>query len=110
MPDGNRKRSRRRRTRRSVAGGRTRTFKFRVSEDEQRAIRERALGYPTPAEFARRTLTAGWSLPVHRISRITDAFLPIQAAIDLARAAGYGIEADCATAGLREILDVIGDR
>lgn len=110
MSVGTRKRSRRRRTRRSVVGGRTCTFKFRVSEDEQRAIRERAQGYPTPAEFARRTLTAGWSLPVHRISRITDAFIPIQAAIDLARDAGYARDAERATAGLREILDAISDR
>jgi hypothetical protein len=110
MGVGTRKRSRRRRTRLGVVGGRTRTFKFRVSEDEHRAIRERAQGYPTPAEFARRTLTAGWSLPVHRISRVTDAFLPIQAAIDLARDAGFWREADLATAGLREILAVMSER
>jgi len=56
----------------------TLTFKFRVSPTERSVIRERARGYPSPAELARRTLVAEWSLPISKIVRVTDSFLPIQ--------------------------------
>lgn len=92
------------------AGLRTLTFKFRVSPDEQRVIRERARGYPSPAEYARRTLIAGWTLPVGRIARVSDAFVPIQEMIDRANAAGFGAEADAATNALREILAAVTER
>lgn len=91
-------------------GLRTLTFKFRVSPDEQRVIRDRARGYPNPAEYARRTLVAGWALPVGRIARVSDAFMPIQEMIDRARAAGFGAEADAATDALREILSAVTER
>ena len=89
---------------------RTLTFKFRVSPSERSVIRERARGYPSPAEFARRTLVAGWSLPISKIVRVTDAFLPIQEIIDKARASGLEAEADAATSALREILAVVTER
>ncbi|HEX8693661.1 MAG TPA: hypothetical protein VF746_14660 [Longimicrobium sp.] len=73
-------------------------------------IRERARGYSSPAEYARRTLTAGWSLPVHRLRRVTDAFLPIQEVIGVAMEAGQREKAEAATEALREILAALGDR
>jgi hypothetical protein len=98
-----------RRKRRS-SGPRNLTFKFRVSPEERAVIRDRARGYPTPAEFARRTLLAGWALPIGRITRVTDAFLPIQGMIDAARDRGLVAEADAATAALREILAAVTER
>lgn len=92
------------------SGLRTLTFKFRVSPDERRVIRERARGYPSPAEYARRTLVAGWALPVGRIARVTEAFVPIQEMIEAARAAGLGEESDAATDALREILAAVTER
>lgn len=92
------------------SGLRTLTFKFRVSPDERRVIRERARGYPSPAEYARRTLVAGWALPVGRIARVTEAFVPIQEMIEAARAAGLGGESDAATDALRDILAAITER
>ena len=92
------------------SGLRTLTFKFRVSPDERRVIRERARGYPSPAEYARRTLLAGWALPVSRIARVTEAFVPIQEMIEAARAAGLGGESDAATDALREILAAVTER
>lgn len=89
---------------------RTLTFKFRVSPDERRVIRERARGYPSPAEYARRTLVAGRALPVSRIARVTEAFVPIQEMIEAARAAGLGGESEAATDALREILAAVTER
>lgn len=102
------KKSQRRKKRGS--GLRNLIFKFRVSPDERTVIRDRARGYPSPAEFARRTLLAGWSLPVARITRVTDAFLPIQEVIEKARGCGLVSEADAATAALREILSAVTER
>lgn len=73
-------------------------------------IRERARGYSSTAEYARRTLVAGWSLPVHNIVRVTDAFIPIQEMIERTRACGFPAEADAATEALREILSVVSER
>lgn len=53
---------------------------------------------------------AGWSLPVERLRRVTDAFLPIQGVIEIAAGAGRGAEADAATEALREILAAVSDR
>lgn len=85
-------------------------FKVRLSDEERAVVRERARGYTSPAEYARRTLVAGWSLPVHRIHRVAEAFIPVQAAIEVARGAGFEGEAERATEALREILLAIGDR
>jgi hypothetical protein len=85
-------------------------LKVRLSDEERDAVRERARGYPSPAAYARRTLVSGWSLPVHRVRRVTEAFVPIQEAIEAAAAAGCGAEAARATEALREILLAIGDR
>lgn len=73
-------------------------------------IRDRARGYPSPAEYARRTLVAGWTLPVGRIARVSDAFVPIQEMIDRANAAGFVAEADAARNALREILAAVTER
>lgn len=81
-----------------------------MSDEERAVIRERARGYSCPAEFARRTLVAGWSLPVERLRRVTDAFLPIQGVIEIAAGAGHGEEAGAATEALREILAAVSDR
>jgi hypothetical protein len=85
-------------------------FKVRLSDEERAVVRERARGYPSPAEYARRTLVAGWSLPVHRVHRVAQAFIPVQEAIEVARGAGFEAEAARATEALREILLAIGDR
>lgn len=85
------------------------TFKFRVSDEERRAILERARGYSSPAEYARRTLVAGWSLPVHRAARVADAFPALQEVIDRAATMGMGEEAGRATEALREILRAFSD-
>jgi hypothetical protein len=85
------------------------TFKFRVSAEERRAILERARGYSSPAEYARRTLVAGWSLPVHRAARVADAFPALQEVIDRAATMGMAAEAQRATEALREILRAFSD-
>lgn len=85
-------------------GRRHSTLKIKVSSDERAAIKERARGYSSLAAYARRTLLAGWSLPLRRLVRITDAFITIQRAIDLAEGAGHPAEAQAATAALRTIL------
>ncbi len=101
-------------SRRGRRGGhpplRTLTFKFRVSPKERAIIRERARGYASPAEYARRTLVAGWSPRAHVVARVTDAFVPLQEVIDRMRAAGLSAEADAATDALREILDAVSAR
>jgi hypothetical protein len=85
-------------------------FKVRLSDEERAVVRERARGYPSPAEYARRTLVAGWSLPVHRVHRVAQAFIPVQEVIEVARGAGFEAEAARATEALREILLAVGDR
>jgi hypothetical protein len=85
-------------------------LKIRLSDEERDAVRERARGYPSPAAYARRTLVAGWSLPVHRVLRVTEAFVPIQEVIEVAAGLGRGAEAARATEALREILRAIGER
>jgi hypothetical protein len=85
------------------------TFKFRVSSEERRAIHERARGYSSPAEYARRTLVAGWALPVHRAARVADAFPALQEVIDRAATLGMAEEARRATEALREILQAFSD-
>jgi hypothetical protein len=100
----------RRKRRRRAPSPRKLTFKFRVSREEHEVIRERARGYSSTAEYARRTLVAGWSLPVHNIVRVTDAFIPIQEMIERTRACGFPAEADAATEALREILSVVSER
>lgn len=104
------RRRRRSRLRSRPRARREHTFKFRVSDEERAVIRERARGYASPAEYARRTLTAGWSLPVRRLRQVTDAFLPIQEVIEIARAAGFGEKAGAATEALREILNAVSER
>lgn len=83
---------------------RTFTFKFRVTAEERRIIQERACGFSSPADYARRTLLAGWSLPLERTIRVTDALIPLQAVIDRAAEHGYANEAETASAALRRIL------
>jgi hypothetical protein len=84
-------------------------FKCRLSDDEHRVVLARARGYPSPAEYGRRRLVAGWALPIHRLATITEAFLPIQHAIDLAAAAGHSAAADDATEALRRILAAVSE-
>jgi hypothetical protein len=86
------------------------TYKFRVSGEELRVIRERATGYPSPAEFGRRTLLGLGSRPLGTIRRVTEAFIPIQDVIDLARTRGFQAEADAAIEALREILAAVTER
>lgn len=111
MPDPSPKR--RRRKARARSRGRARrphTFKFRVSDEERAVIRERARGCSSPADYARRTLVAGWSVPVQRLRRVTDAFRPIQEVIEVAVAAGEGGKAGAAVEALREILAAVSER
>lgn len=67
----------------------------------------RARGYPSPAEYGRRRLVAGWALPIHRLATVTEAFIPIQRAVDLAAAAGHPAAAQEATDALRRILAAV---
>lgn len=106
-----------RRTTRSSSDGqsgsaarRTRTLKVRLSEGEYRAVRDRARGHPSLASFARRMLTAGWFVPVERVRRASEAFLPIQEVIGLAEEAGHRAEAARATDALRRILAAVAGR
>ena len=82
-------------------------FKCRLSDDEHRVVLVRSRGYPSPAEYGRRRLVAGWALPIHRLATVTEAFLPIQRAIDLAAASGHPAEAEEATDALRRILAAV---
>jgi hypothetical protein len=84
-------------------------FKCRLSDHEYRVLRERARGYPSPAEYARRRLVAGWALPIHRLAVVTEAFIPVQRAIDLAASAGQGAAAADATDALRRILAAVAE-
>lgn len=86
------------------------TFKFRVTPGERDIIRDRARGYSSPAEYARRTLIAGWAPRSTQIAKVTDAFVPLQEAIDLARAHGHAAQADAAIQSLREILSAVNER
>ncbi len=88
---------------------RERLFKCRLSLHEERVIAERARGYPSPAEYGRRLLVAGWALPVRRLSTVADSFIPIQRAIDLAAAAGHAPEATAATDALRRIFATVSE-
>lgn len=84
-------------------------FKCRLSDDEHRVVLGRARGYPSPAEYGRRRLVAGWALPIHRLAIVTDAFIPIQRAVDLAAAAGHMAAAGEATEALRQILATVAE-
>ena len=84
-------------------------FKCRLSDDEHRVVLARSRGYPSPAEYGRRRLVAGWALPIHRLATVTEAFLPIQRAIDLAAASGHPAAADEATEALRRILAAVAE-
>ena len=85
-------------------------FKCRLSADEHRVLVARARGYPSPAEYGRRRIVAGWALPIHRLATITEAFIPIQRAVDLAAAAGDATAAEEATEALRRILVAVTDQ
>lgn len=50
------------------------------------------------------------SAPVRTIRRVSEAFMPIQEIIDLARARGFQSEADEALEALREILAAVTER
>jgi hypothetical protein len=82
-------------------------FKCRLSDDEHRVVLGRARGYPSPAEYGRRRLVAGWALPIGRLAIVTEAFIPIQRAVDAAAAAGELGLADEATEALRRILATV---
>jgi hypothetical protein len=84
-------------------------FKCRLSDEEERIVHLRARGYPNPAEYGRRRLVAGWTLPMSRLATVTEAFLPIQRAIDHAAAAGHPAAADEATEALRRILASVSE-
>lgn len=85
-------------------------LKVMLSAEERRAVAERARGYATPADYARRVLVAGWAPPIDRIASVTRAFVPIQEVIDKATSAGFGEEASAATDALRAILRAVAER
>jgi hypothetical protein len=87
---------------------RTLTFKVRLTPGERDVIRHRARGYANPAEYARRTLLAGWTYPLDAVDRVMRAFEPVQSLIDDARGMGLDAQADAATSALREILRAVG--
>lgn len=88
---------------------RTHLFKCWLSDDEQRTLLARAQGYPSPAEYGRRRLVASRALPIHRLGIVTDAFIPIQLAIDRAAEAGHIAAAVEATEALRRVLRAVTD-
>ena len=94
----------------SPRGRRPHLFKCRLSDEEIRIVRTRARGYPSPAEYGRRRLVAGWALPIHRLAAVTEAFIPIQRAVDLARAAGHEEAAREATEALRGVLAAVTEQ
>jgi hypothetical protein len=53
---------------------------------------------------------AGWALPIHRLAAVTEAFIPIQRAVDLARAAGHEEAAREATEALRGVLAAVTEQ
>jgi hypothetical protein len=89
---------------------RTHLFKCRLSDEEQQIIIARARGYPSPAEYGRRRLLAGRAMPIHRLAVVTEAFIPIQRAIDRAALAGHHDDADEATEALRRILAAVAEQ